>query len=527
MKCRVILLNPPSGNLTLDQFPLNLAYLSSVLENKGHRVKCLDMTAPFGNRKWDAVEKAIEDFEPYFFGVTLTIDHILSKYEFINKLKKQFNIPIIVGGPHASCLPEESLKYCADFVCIGEGEEIILEFAEYILGNCPLDKIDGLAYIIKGKVIYNKPRKPIKDLDSIPFPAYHHFPVEHYAGTNNPNFNRLFWKIFTSRGCPFKCIYCVSRKVFDNRWRMRSVKNIFDEISLLVKRYGVTHIAIQDDEPLINKKNILELCDLLIESKLDVKISCRGRIDDVKTEVLIKMKQAGFYFLAFGTESGDDDTLEKINKHYRYHDIFAGLKAISEAGYSRISVSVLCGFPWETPKHFNNNVRFIKSIPSTLEFYVGPVIVIPYPGTLIYEQYHRQYGFTEWWLKKPEFEHLTIPDNVFFKYWMPGANLIDNYNKNFWHYSKKTRRSINWMALRIEVLSLKSQYSGFSFIVLLLMNLLSLFLYRRWPRLEYLLFSRLTRPTTIDKLKQILKRKTEYSKIINPFYGKINNASNS
>ncbi len=503
--CRALLIQPPSGGKTITEFPLNLAHLAAALEAAGHQVRCLDMTAPYGRRQWSDLAREVADFEPHLIGLTLYIDYILDKYAFIGRLKREFSRPVIVGGPHASCLPEEALRFGADCVCVGEGERTIVEYADRIMGDGRFDQVPGLVFKQNGRLVRTEPRAPIKDLDDLPFPAYDHFPVRDYAGTDDPNFHRLFWSMFTSRGCPFNCIYCVSRKVFDNRWRMRSAENIFAEIEFLARRYGVTHVAFQDDEPMINQKRILELCDLLLTADLGVKISCRGRIDSVRADVLSRMRQAGFYFMAFGTESGDDDTLKRINKKYRRHQMAAGFQEIVRSGFTRINVSILSGFPWEGDTHYQNDLGMLRSIPRELEFSVGVATVIPYPGTPIYEQYKDEYGFAEWWIQEPAWELTRAPDTVFFRNWLPESNLDRHHNRDFWRYSRRTRAALRRLAIRAETEGLKSRYDRRRLWLLLALARLSLWLYRRSPRLERLAFRPLSGPRTVDRLRRFFR----------------------
>jgi magnesium-protoporphyrin IX monomethyl ester (oxidative) cyclase len=505
MPSRALLVQPPSGGKRIDQFPLNLAYLASSLEAAGHEVRCLDMTAPFGRREWSDLARLMVEFEPHFVGVNLYIDFLLQKYEFIRRIRSEFGRPVIVGGPHPSCLPEETLVHGADVACVGEGERTIVQFAEHVAGERALDQVAGIAYRADGEVVHNPPQEPIRDLDTIPFPAYHHFPVRDYAGRDDPSFNRLFWHMFTSRGCPFKCIYCVSRKVFDNRWRMRSAENIYAEIELLAHRYGVKYVAFQDDEPMISRRRIDRLCELLLDSDLGVKISCRGRVDSIRTEVLAKMRQAGFYFLAIGTESGDDETLKLVRKQYGHRDIENCLAKVVRSGFRRINVSVLTGFPWERATHFANDIRFLKAIPPELEFSVGVGTVIPYPETPIYELYKDQYGFEQWWLKTPPWEAKRAPDSVFFRHWLPESDMVRHHNRDWWHYSPRLKRQMSRLVVKAESLGLRSRYDRRRVWLLIALSRLSLWLYRRWPSLERLLFSRWSTPDRIVRLRRFFR----------------------
>ena len=131
MKCKAVLLNPPTAAPS-SEILLNLAYLSSVLKKAGHNVIVIDATAPHNKLNEEEINKKIKDYKPHFIGITLTIVYIPQTYDYLKRLK-ELNIPIIAGGPHANCLPEEVLAHDVDIVSIGEGEDTIVELAEYFL----------------------------------------------------------------------------------------------------------------------------------------------------------------------------------------------------------------------------------------------------------------------------------------------------------------------------------------------------------------------------------------------------------
>ena len=180
---KVLLINPPTFQ-TSPTLPLNLAYLVAVLEKNNHDVRSIDYLAPYNNLDALAVAK---EYQPDIIGFTLRIDNILEKYQFINELKEKYPKALyIIGGAHASCKPEEVLQYSkADIVIIGEGENAIVDIAN----KKNVNEISGCVYVENEKIIYTCPSKPIVSLDIIPFPAYHHFPLENYTKSGNPNFD--------------------------------------------------------------------------------------------------------------------------------------------------------------------------------------------------------------------------------------------------------------------------------------------------------------------------------------------------
>lgn len=456
---KILLINPPTIS-TSPTMPLNLAYLAAALEEKGHKVRCIDYLAPYNP---DDAFEVMKKFRPGIVGFTLRIDCILEKYEFMKKMKQRYpRVLYIAGGSHASCEPEEVLRHSqADIVIIGEGEETIVEIADKADSGQKIEtsEIAGCAYIDQNNNFQlTVLRKPVADLDTLPLPAYHYFPLENYTKTGNPNFNRLFWSMFTSRGCPRNCIFCVSRNVFDRRYRARSAESVFEEIKLLYEKYGVRHIAIQDDEPLIDKARIYDLCAKLIEyNKKDLTLSVRCRITSIDRDILNKMKEAGFNFVAFGIESGDDETLKKIKKFYTFSQIEHGFGEIAASNLRDINIGILAGFPWENKNNFKNNIRLLESVPKSVNFNFAVATLIPYPKTELYEMYYEKYGFKDWWLKGSPLNGYETGETFFGKY-APSLDILRAHNKNFWRFSIKQKLALFSLAANLEYVKLKKKY---------------------------------------------------------------------
>jgi len=464
---KILLINPPTIP-TSPTMPLNLAYLAAALENKGHKVRCIDYLAPYNLE--DAFE-TVKKFRPHIVGFTLRIDCIIEKYDFIKKMRQKYHKALYVaGGSHASCEPEEVLRHSgADLVIIGEGEETIVEIADKIdSDNFSKSEISGCAYIDeKNNFQFSAMRKPVADLDTLPLPAYHLFPLENYTKTKNPNFNRLFWSMFTSRGCPRNCIFCVSRNVFDRRYRARSAQNVFSEINLLYEKYGVRHIAIQDDEPLIDKARIYDLCSKLIEyGKKDLTLSARCRITSIDRDILNIMAKAGFNFIAFGIESGDDETLKKIKKFYTFSQIEKGFAEIEASDLRNINIGILAGFPWENKNNFRNNIRLLRAVPKAVNFNFAVATLIPYPKTELYEMYYQKFGFKDWWLRGSPLKGYETGETFFGKY-APSLDILKAHNKNFWRFSLRQKLALFNLALNLEYVKLERKHKHPILMVLL------------------------------------------------------------
>jgi len=498
---KIILLNPPTAAPS-SEILLNLAYLSSVLRAQGHTVKILDATAPYKKLSPEDVANEIKTFQPDFIGITLTISYIPQSYAYIKKLST-LNIPIVAGGPHPNALPEEVLKNNVAIVCIGEGEDTVIEIANYFSGQQSLDSIKGICYKNKNdKIVFTEKRPLIKNLDTIPFPDLSDFPIKNYLGNDDPNSNSLFWAVFSSRGCPFDCTFCSSHNVFGRTMRMRSAQNVFNEIKELHKRYQANAFAFQDDELLSSKKRFIEFCDLVAKSKLPISFSIRTRIDSVTPEVLHNAKAAGISRISFGIESLDDETLLKINKKYTVKTIQERMQYLSDHQPLPISFNNIIGFPWETKAHYKRIVSEIKKFPKNIKFFTSVVTPIPLPKTKLYDDYHTQYHFTDWWLDPSQHiapfanKDMDRPFFMLFAYMFCSLYIEDYY----WNYSKQKQADIDWVTWKILEIFLQKHFPKIGASLILSACKSSWIIWKRMPNLERLLFKPLVHSGWIKKL---------------------------
>ena len=276
-KTRILLVYPPVDPIgvggrfnVVDVYqPLGLAYIAAVLEKAGYEVRIID--AKVEPLSVEQIIKKTADFNPQIVGFSFsTLDFHITK-RLAQGLKSCGNYTVIIGGPHVSALPEETMQEeCFDYGVIGEGERTTIELVDALCQGRKeaIPAIRGIAFRDGLRVIRTPEQAYIEDLDSIPFPARHLLPdVKRY---------RYSWykylptaTIITSRGCPYQCTFC-DRAVFGNKLRMRSVENIIDEIEMLVKEYGVRGVNILDVLFTISSERIEAFCQQLISRKLRV-----------------------------------------------------------------------------------------------------------------------------------------------------------------------------------------------------------------------------------------------------------------
>jgi anaerobic magnesium-protoporphyrin IX monomethyl ester cyclase len=314
MSVDVLLINPPlpsnSYSKELVTQPLGLAYLAAVLENAGFSVKILD--CPPLDYTYKDVKNYVESLKPKIVGVsstTLTINNALKIAEIVKEVSTE--IKVFLGGAHASILDEETLakSFYVDGVIRGEGEITFLEVVKKIKEGKSLNDTLGLTLKLGNKIVRFPDRPLIEDLDSIPYPARHLLPLDKYKafGMKCPSIS-----VLSSRGCPFKCKFCAVRKLFGNKFRARSPKNIAEEIKEIRERYKINYITFVDDIFTLNRERTIKLCDEI--KKFDVIWDCETRVDMVNEQLLKTMANAGCQSIFFGVESGDQNILNNMGK---------------------------------------------------------------------------------------------------------------------------------------------------------------------------------------------------------------------
>lgn len=370
---KVLLINPPSEQIieTWDRPPfahLGLAYLGSFIRNKGINIDIID--AKFENLNVEQVIKRVRQLCPQIIGITAMTNYVKAAYKLAKNLKNIFPDAIyLLGGAHATALPKESLKEfdVFDAAVVGEGEETIFEIIESGAKNWNL--IRGIAYRENGAILQNQDRSRIEPLDSLPFPAWDMFPAS------------KTYPLITSRGCPFRCVFCM--RMLGSHIRLRRPHNIVQEIKCLRQDYNIRHIPIMDEIFTIGEQRTNEICDLLIKEGLHKEITwgVNSRVTGVSYALFKKMYAAGCRKIDFGIESGNEDILKRIKKGITVRD---AMQAVDFAKKARIKTHGLfiLGHPDETYKTASDTIKLAVKLNTT---YLSVGIMVPYPGTEVYE----------------------------------------------------------------------------------------------------------------------------------------------
>jgi anaerobic magnesium-protoporphyrin IX monomethyl ester cyclase len=356
--------------------PLGVGYIASYLEKNGFSdVKIIDYS----------VEPNAKLPKADVVGISATTASIKSAWKIAKRAKKMGAFTVI-GGPHVSALPEETMNLpYVDFVCVGEGEETMLEICRTLQsGKKSFEKIKGISYKKQGKVYINKPRPLISNLDSLPFPAYHLFKLPLYTSAQPLiSVRKPVANLITSRGCPFGCNFCF-KGIFGRIWRPRSVESVLDEWEYLVKVVKVSEISLMDDAFNIDMERALEICKEIKKRNLIIPWrSASGiRADRSSKKLLKAMKVAGCYHLAFGVESGVQKVLnEIIHKQLKLSSVRKAFGICRELGITSWAFFMI-GNIGETLEDVQKTINFaIKLDPDFAQF----TVATPFPGTLLYQ----------------------------------------------------------------------------------------------------------------------------------------------
>ncbi|MFH1711517.1 MAG: radical SAM protein [Nanoarchaeota archaeon] len=359
--------------------PLGLAYVAAVAERQG-KVRVLDSEAM--NYTYKDIENISRQFEPDVVGIPTYCTTISRGYKVAEIIKKlNPNTKVVLGGAQATTEPQKMISNPnVDFVIYGEGEVTFENLLICLKNNSKLSGVNGLVWKNKGKIITNPPQEIIKNLDDIPIPARHLFPMEKYHSSSNLRGNRTL-NIMTSRGCPYRCAYCAGSLIFGKTFRFHSTDRVIEEIRLLKEKYGVDGIQFYDETFTANRARIMELCDKMIKEKLNIEWSCFTRVNLVDKELLAKMKKAGCYQIFYGLESGVQRLLDLINKDITLEQSRKAIKLTHEAGIETLA-SFMLGLPSETKEESMQTINFaIEVNPTFVQF----PITTPFPGTKLYD----------------------------------------------------------------------------------------------------------------------------------------------
>lgn len=371
--------------------PLSLGYLASYInkyDDENHKIKILEESERID------LEKEIMGFNPDVIGIGMTSPQFPRSVKIADFIKENLDVPVVVGGVHPTVLPEQTLKGGKfDVGVIGEGEVTFFEIIQSLKNGSGLKHIKGTCYKEGKKIKLADPRPVLKNLDLLPPPARElinmNLYLESIRDVHIESIRKRSNHIFTSRGCPYNCMYCASFTIHKRGFRMHSPEYVLEEIRKLVKKYKPEVIRIMDDLFIVDKNRVRKICELLIESGLNEKVvfsaEMRANLVSKKDVEFMKLlKKAGVVQAEFGFESGSPRVLSYLKGGtVTIKQNHEAIEVCKEAGM-RVFGNFMIGTLGETAENIKMTKRFILEHFDDLDAIVIN-LTTPYPGTELWE----------------------------------------------------------------------------------------------------------------------------------------------
>ncbi len=362
------------------EFPFYLGYAAAILEQNGHKVKLIDSLVTNQTRNGFLIQ--VKNYSPDVIVFETSTPSFKNDIELLKDVSRITKCKKVLCGPHVSALPEETLKSeFVDFVLIGEYEISLNNLIECIEKRTNLEDVKGIAFK-SGRKVVKTPLQPIVDLDKLPFPAWHLMPLKRYY--NPAPGTKTTMEVMSSRGCPYKCTYCIYPQLMyrTSQVRFRKPENVVDEIEILIKKYGKRGIYFNDDTFALTKKHVLAICQEIKKRRLNFRWACFGRVDTIDYEMLKEMKNAGCVYIQYGVESGSQKILGNIKKGIRIEQIKNAFKMTYSVGI-KAHGTFMIGLPGESKETIKETMKLISEIDcDSLVF----ALCTPFPGTEMYRE---------------------------------------------------------------------------------------------------------------------------------------------
>ena len=378
---------------------VSLAQMAALL-HPTYKLKIVDANAE--RMGWEEFSKLIDKYQPKYYLTQVTAP-TLENDMYGCFLAKARGVITIAFGTHVTPIPRESMRPfpSLDYVLVGEPDLSIRDLLDHLEGKIDerteeinklfrehdpsyqpavgedgkvdLHGIKGLAWRDGDEIILNFPRPFIKDLNDLPIPKHELLPLQKYR---MPMIKGPFTFIVTSRGCPAGCTYCIKHVSYQYSARLRSPELIMEELWQL-KKLGINNIHMYADLFTVNRDQVVELCQRMIEENINIRWMCNSRVDFVDEEMLQLMGKAGCWLISWGIESGNEQILKHAHKGADPAKAERALRWAKKAGIKNWGYFII-GLPGETEETIVQTIEFSKKLPLDIALFH---VAAPYPGT--------------------------------------------------------------------------------------------------------------------------------------------------
>jgi radical SAM superfamily enzyme YgiQ (UPF0313 family) len=407
---KIVLANPPTpgGDLVIREGrceqsgglwatvwpPLSLATIAAFLERDQHSVTLMDCPVE-GKRDTDFVAE-IQRIKPQMVLLNVSTPTLSHDLTFPKKIKSVvLDCVVIAIGTHVSALPREVLTSCPDLdiIVMGEPEKSVAELAANIIQDGTVSDVPGTAYLENNELVVNEHRPHLEDLDNLPIPAWHLINLDLYR---LPVYKRPFLMISSGRGCPFDCSFCTAQTYYGKKLRLRSPEAVAREMFEVQSKYGVSDFLFWTETFTVNKKQVMEFCDIVKDHTPAIRWTCNSRVDAVDEEVLLQMRNAGCWMVSFGIESSSQAVLDRAGKHIQIKAIHSAVKQAKKAGL-QVTGHFILGLPGESQSSLRDTADMAVNLDlDYAQFYCAA----PFPGSRLYDE-----ALSEGWIRNPDWNY--------------------------------------------------------------------------------------------------------------------------
>lgn len=372
-KDKMITLLRPPHSLIRTEPPLGIGYIAGYLDKTEFTgmINIIDCEAERLTSDKQIIN-TLKTRHTAYLGISFfTYDRFAAKR--IAGLAKSLGIVTIAGGIHVSSDPEGTLSQCPefDYGVIGEGEISFYELLKCIIHKERPVGIDGIVWRDKDEIVVNQKRQLIQDLDSLPFPGYHLFPMHLYSSH----------AVIGSRGCPNVCKFCASPFFWQRKLRFRSPQNLLNEISCLLGKYGQKPVRFKDDTFTCKDSWALEVCSGIVKRGFEMEWDLLARATGLSENVLVAAREAGAYKIRIGVESGNEAVREGINKKLKTEDIYRAVRLARKYGFRSLGTFFMIGLPGETMAEIGQTYEMVRELNAE---YISFKPADIYPNTELY-----------------------------------------------------------------------------------------------------------------------------------------------